>query len=110
MTSGHTYFADVAAEMGEIAADSIVSRTLYADDDLKVILFGFAPGQELSEHTASMPAVIHILEGSARLTLGGDARSGGPGTWARMPAGMRHSIQAETRLVMLLLLVKAGEA
>jgi quercetin dioxygenase-like cupin family protein len=110
MTSTHTYFADLVGEMGEIAADSIVSRTLYADDDLKVILFGFAPGQELSEHTASMPAVIHILEGEARLNIGGEARPGGAGTWVRMPAGTRHSIWAETRLVMLLLLLKAGEA
>jgi len=110
MTSTHTYFADLAGEMGEIAADSIVSRTLYSDDDLKVILFGFAPGQELSEHTASMPAVIHILDGQGRLTLGGDARPAMPGTWARMPAGMRHSVHAETRVVMLLLLMKTGEA
>jgi quercetin dioxygenase-like cupin family protein len=110
MTSSHTYFADLAAEMGEIAADSIVSRTLYADDSLKVILFGFAPGQELSEHTASMPAVIHILDGKAGLTLGGEARPAGPGTWVRMPAGMRHSVRAETRVVMLLLLLKAGES
>jgi len=109
MTSDHTYFADLMGEMGDIPADSIVSRTLYSDDELKVILFGFAPGQELSEHTASMPAVIHILEGKARLTLGGDPRPAVPGTWARMPAGMRHSIHAETRLVMLLLLLKAGE-
>jgi quercetin dioxygenase-like cupin family protein len=109
MTQTHTYFADLIQEMGEVAPDSIVSRTLYSDETLKVILFGFAPGQELSEHTASMPAVIHILEGKARLTLGGDARAAGPGTWARMPAGMPHSVHAETRVVMLLLLLREGE-
>jgi quercetin dioxygenase-like cupin family protein len=106
----HTYFADLAQEMGEVAPDSIVSRTIYSDESLKVILFGFAPGQELSEHTASMPAVIHILEGKARLTLGGEERPGGPGTWALMPAQMPHSVHAETRVVMLLLLLKSGEA
>ncbi len=110
MSQAHTYFADLIREMGEVAPDSIVSRTLYSDEALKVILFGFAPGQELSEHTASMPAVIHILDGKARLTLGGDDRSAGPGTWARMPAGMPHSVHAETRVVMLLLLLKSGEA
>jgi len=109
MTQTHTYFADLIQEMGEVAPDSIVSRTLYSDETLKVILFGFAPGQELSEHTASMPAVIHILDVKARLTLCGDARPSGPGTWARMPAGMPHSVHAETRVVMLLLLLKAGE-
>jgi len=110
MTQTHTYFADLMQEMGDVSADSIVSRTLYSDEALKVILFGFAPGQELSEHTASMPAVIHILAGKAHLTLGGDDRPAGPGTWVRMPAGMTHSVRAETRVVMLLLLLKTGVA
>jgi len=30
-----------------------------------VVVFGFAQGEELSEHTASMPAVLHFLQGEA---------------------------------------------
>jgi quercetin dioxygenase-like cupin family protein len=110
MTQAHTFFPDLAREMSEVPGESIVSRTLYGDDLLKATLFGFAPGQELSEHTASMPAVIHILEGRARLTLGGEERQAGPGTWVHMPAWLKHSVHAETRVVMLLLLLKTGEA
>jgi hypothetical protein len=33
-------------------AEGILSRTLYAHDRLKVVGFGFAAGEELSEHTA----------------------------------------------------------
>ena len=29
-----------------------------------------------------------------------------PGTWVHMPKGMRHSIQAKTPVVMLLVLMK----
>jgi quercetin dioxygenase-like cupin family protein len=54
--------------------------------------------------------VIHILEGRARLTLGGEERQAGPGTWVHMPAWLKHSVHAETRVVMLLLLLKTGEA
>ena len=50
----YTFFADLAAEV-QIPADGILSRTLYNDDRLKVVLFAFAEGQELSAHTAPMP-------------------------------------------------------
>jgi len=41
----------------------ILSRTLFNDDRLKVVGFGFAQGEELSEHTASMPAILLFLQG-----------------------------------------------
>ena len=85
--------------------DSILSRSVYSDEALKVILFRFAPGQELSEHTAARPAVLHFLQGEADLTLGGASSVAGPGTGAHMPAHMPHSVKARTEVVMLLLMV-----
>lgn len=69
------------------------------------IAFGLAQGEALSEHTA-MPAVLHFLQGEAKLTLGDDTLDSKPGTWVHMPKGLRHSIQAKTPVVMLLLLLK----
>ena len=53
-----------------------------------------------------MPAVLHFLQGEAKLTLGDDTLEARPGTWSHMPRGLRHSIQAKTPVVMLLLLLK----
>src|SRR5499425_1671956 len=106
MTRTYTHFLDLAKEV-QPPDKGILSRTLFNDDRLKVVVFGFAQGEELSEHTASMPAVLHFLHGEARLTLGDDTVEARPGTWAHMPAGLRHSIQAKTPMVLLLLLVKA---
>jgi quercetin dioxygenase-like cupin family protein len=89
----------------DIPKDSIVSRTFHSDDHLKAILFGFAPGQELSEHTAARPAILHFLSGEARLTLGEDVSMAQAGTWVHMPAHLTHSIKAETSVVLLLLLL-----
>ena len=102
----YTYFEDLVAEISEIAPDSIVSRTLYDDDQHKAILFGFAAGQELSEHTASHTALLYFVQGSAKLTLGDDQSRAVPGTWVRMAARLPHSVLAETELVMLLILLK----
>jgi quercetin dioxygenase-like cupin family protein len=95
-----------AAREVQPPAKGILSRTLFNDDRLKAVLFGFAQGEELSEHTASMPAALHFLRGEARLTLGDDTLEAKPGTWSHMAKGLRHSIQAQTPVVMLLLLMK----
>ena len=103
--SASTVFLDLAKE-AQPPEKGIWSRTLFNDDRLKAVLFGFAQGEELSEHTASMPAVLHFLQGEARLTLGDDTVEARPGTWVHMPKGLRHSIQAQTPAVILLLLLK----
>ncbi len=105
MSLPYTLIADLAGE-AQPPARGILSRTLYNDERLKVVLFGFAQGEELSEHTASMPAVMHFLQGQSRVTLGDDAVDAGPGTWVHMPARRRHSILAQTPVVLLLLLLK----
>jgi quercetin dioxygenase-like cupin family protein len=101
----YTHITDLAKE-AQPPDKGILSRTLFNDEKVKAVIFGFAQGEELSEHTASMPAILHFLQGEAKLTLGDDTLEAKPGTWVHMPTGMRHSIQAQTPVVMLLLLLK----
>lgn len=100
----YTFVADLAA-LAEAPADSILSRTIYKDGQVKAVLFAFAAGQELSEHTASTAAIIHILRGEARLTLGTDTLEVSAGAWVRMPPRLPHGVCAITPVVMLLLLL-----
>lgn len=102
MTVEEYFVSELSENSSEIPDDSILSRTFFDKDGYKAILFGFAPGQELSEHTASVPAVIHFLEGEAKLVLGDDEKKAKQGTWAYMPPNLHHSIKAETKVVMLL--------
>lgn len=102
-TSSHIVQLDTAVQPPE---DGIISRTICNDERLKAVVFGFGEGQELSEHTASLPAVMHFLSGSAEVTLGGETIVASPGTWVHMPAGLPHRILAKTAVVMLLSLLK----
>lgn len=104
MTNGYTYILDLAKD-AEPPTDGILSRTIFQDDRVKAIVFGFGEGQELSEHTASKPAMLFFVRGEAALTLGADAQDAHAGTWVHMPAGLKHSIKAKTPLVMLLMLL-----
>ena len=87
-------------------ADGTLSRTVFQDDRTKVVLFHFAAGQELSEHTASTPAIMHFLEGEAQVTLGAEVSTAASGTWIHMPAHMPHAIRAQSAVVLLLTLLK----
>ena len=105
MATPYTYILDLAKE-ADPPADGILSRTVYQDDRVKAAVFGFGQGQELSEHTASKPAMLFFVKGEASVGLGDDVRDAQAGTWVHMPAGLKHSIKAKTPVVMLLLLLK----
>ena len=109
MDSPYTFLHNLAAEV-EPPRDGTLSRTLLNNDQVKVVLFGFAAGQELSEHTASMPAILQFMTGEASLKLGNDRQEAGPGTFVYMPPGLPHAVAAKTPVVMLLLLLKSAHA
>jgi quercetin dioxygenase-like cupin family protein len=106
MNATYTQILDLAREAVP-PEDGVLSRTVFDDERVKAVIFGFGQGQELSEHTASMPAILHFIQGEAALTLGADAIEARPGTWIHMPAHLPHSVRAKTPVVMLLLLLKA---
>lgn len=106
--SEYAFIPNLDELLEEVPEDSILSRTVFRSPHLKGILFGFAPGQELSEHTAAKPAVLHFLRGSGTLTLGDDRFQVGVGSWAYMPARLPHSVVAETPLAMFLQLLEGS--
>jgi quercetin dioxygenase-like cupin family protein len=100
-----TTFADILAAIPPVER-GIHSQTLHDGPDMRLISFAFAPGEELSEHTAARPAIVHVLDGEGSAVIGGgDPAAIGPGTWFRMDAGVPHSIRARTPLRMLLYLL-----
>lgn len=105
MDTAYKRFPSLEAEV-QIPENGILSRTLYEDDHVRVVIFGFAPGQELSAHTAPMAASIYIVRGEAQLTLGEDVSEVKAGCWVHMPPQLQHGILARTPLVMLLQMYK----
>jgi quercetin dioxygenase-like cupin family protein len=102
------FFPDLVAEAPQVPR-GIHSQTLYDGPDLRLVLFAFAPGEELSEHTAARPAVVHVLDGDGDAVVGGEPHALVAGSWFRMPAGMAHSIRARTPLRMALYLLPGGD-
>lgn len=99
-----TIFQDLLAE-APVPARGILSQTLSNADDVELVLFAFAAGEQLSEHTSARPAIMHILSGEADMTVGAESIQAATGTWARMPADTKHSLVARTPVVMALYLL-----
>jgi hypothetical protein len=56
MTTTYMHILDLAQKT-EPPADGTLNRTVFQDDQIKAVVFGFDQGQELSEHTAARPAM-----------------------------------------------------
>ena len=106
MESTYSYIPDLLKQMSAIPADSIISRVIAKGERLDMTLFGFATGQELTEHTSPYRAIIQVLAGQAQIGLGKDTVTAEAGAWINMPPNLPHSLRAATEFVMLLTLVK----
>jgi quercetin dioxygenase-like cupin family protein len=97
------------AQETQFAANGIVSRTLLKTAHGRVVLFGFAQGQELTEHTSPHHATIQILSGACEFSLGGKPHPLKTGDFLYMPPHLPHAVRATEAFSMLLTLVKTGE-
>ena len=93
-------------ELIEYANDSIVSKTLLDKSVGTITLFAFDQGQKLSEHTAPYDAVVQILDGQARLPIGGEQQEISQGQIIIMPANVPHAVNAGERFKMLLTMIR----
>src|SRR5215510_6310449 len=77
----------------QFAPNGIVSRTLLRTGIARVVLFGFAEGQELTEHTSTQHALIQILSGECEFSLAGKPRMMQPGDLLYMPPNIPHAVK-----------------
>lgn len=94
-------------ELVEYAKDSIVSKTILNKSAGTITLFAFDKGQKLSEHTAPYDAVVQVLDGKARITIGGEDKEISEGQIIIMPANVPHAVNAEERFKMLLTMIRS---
>ena len=108
-TAPPAFIEDLLAE-APVPQRGILSQTLSKADGIELVLFTFAAGEALTEHTSARPAIIHVLSGEADITVAGESHEARAGTWVRMAKDTRHAITARTPLVMALYLLPATEA
>ncbi len=91
----------------EYQDEAVVSREVMKKDTGSMTLFAFDQGQSLSEHTAPFDAMVVVLEGKAEIIISGRANMLGEGEMIVMPAGKPHSLKAEERFKMMLVMIRS---
>lgn len=105
------YIADLAA-LVEVAPESTVSRTVLRAEGVRVVLFAFDSGQELTEHTAAVPILLHVLDGHLRVRADGDEVELRPGALVHIGTRVPHEILAlePSRMALTMLDQRVGTA
>jgi mannose-6-phosphate isomerase-like protein (cupin superfamily) len=99
-------FADAKAA-AYFAADKMQKNNLFTTDRLFCDVYCFEPGQAQTAHAhAGSDKVYFVIDGTARITIGGEERDAPPGTTALAPAGLSHAVvnPGPGRLTMLVLM------
>ena len=91
----------------EYATDSIVSKTILDKPAGTITLFAFDKGQKLSEHTSPYDAVVQVIDGLAKLTIGGQGVKVWAGDIIIMPANIPHAVTGDEKFKMLLTMIRA---
>ena len=92
---------------GQVEAQpgQIVSRTLAQNRAVSVTLFAFAQGEEISTHDSIGDAMVTVLEGTGRFTVGGKEHFCHEGEVLVMPATVPHAVYAPEPFQMMLTVV-----
>ncbi len=88
---------------GDASEASIVSRTLLQTPGLRVTLFRFAAGQELSPHTNRRRALVQVIEGRCEFQFNDAWHVLEAGALLHLPPNHPHAVRATTEPFTMLL-------
>lgn len=90
------------AEQVDYQDGQIISRTLVQNSKLSMTLFAFEKDEEISTHAAGGDAMVTVLEGTGRFTVGGEVFLVSQGETLIMPKDIPHAVYGQERFKMLL--------
>lgn len=83
-------------------AGQVVSKTLVQNDHISMTIFSFDQGEEISTHAAAGDAMVTVLEGKGRFTVGGEVFYLEAGDTLVMPKDIPHAVYGEEQFKMQL--------
>ena len=86
----------------------IVSRTLVQNRSVSLTLFAFDTNEEISSHESKGDAMVQVLDGKAKITIGDGVCFLSAGETVVMPAGIPHALEAVEPFKMLLTVIFPG--
>jgi quercetin dioxygenase-like cupin family protein len=82
--------------------EQVVSKTLVQNESVSMTLFAFDKDEEISTHAAGGDAMVTVLEGTGRFTVGGEVFILNEGETLIMPKDIPHAVYGEEQFKMQL--------
>ena len=89
-------------DLVEYQAGQVVSKTLVQNDKMSVTVFSFDRGEEISTHASGGDAMVTVLDGTGKFTVGGKEFILKEGETLVMPKDVPHAVFGQERFKMLL--------
>ena len=81
----------------------VVSKTLVQNKAVSMTLFSFDKGEEISTHASCGDAMVTVLDGTGRFTVGGEVFLLNEGDTLIMPKDIPHAVYGQERFKMQLI-------
>ena len=98
----------ILSQLVEYSDNGVISKRVLENSSGNITLFSFDKDQKLSEHSAPFDAFIQVLDGKAKIIIGGKPNILLPGDSIIMPANVPHAVYAEEQFKMLLTMIKGN--
>jgi quercetin dioxygenase-like cupin family protein len=95
--------AHLATEL-PITPSATTSRVVVANDAMRVVVFAFDAGEQLTEHTSTKAVAVQVLRGALRFEVAGASHDLVAGDLVYLAPDERHALEAvEASLVSLVM-------
>lgn len=88
------------ADLVEYCPGQVVSKTLVQNELVSMTIFSFDKGEEISSHSAGGDAMVTVLDGTGKFTVGGVEYVLEAGETLIMPKGIPHAVFGLKRFKM----------
>lgn len=89
-------------EQVEYQKGQVISKTLVQNNTVSVTIFSFDKDEEISTHAAGEDALVTVLEGTGKFTIGGVEYILNEGESIIMPKDIPHAVYGKEKFKMLL--------
>ena len=89
-------------DLVEYQTGQVVSKTLVQNERVGMTIFSFDKGEEISTHAAGGDAMVTVLEGRGKFTVGGEIFHLEAGETLIMPKDIPHAVYGEEKFKMQL--------
>ena len=102
-----TVVSDVLASL-PVTPSATTSRTLLDNEAVRVVVFTFDTGEQLTEHTAAPPVVVQLVQGRMRFQVAGQDHDLAAGDCVYLAPKEPHALEAIEPSVLSLIMLRTA--